>query len=131
MPAFSDATRRTHLVPVLANDIGLDPPAQERLQILVGRRRLDAGELAIGEVAQPRAEAEAEHGAEDEHVIRGAAGIDVMRVDLQQRAVVQQAVEHVRRLVAGRRHDLDAVGAVLIGDMGVEAEAGVVRRSGR
>jgi hypothetical protein len=58
-------------------------------------------------------------------MIRGAAGIGIVRVDLQQRAVVQQAVEDVRRLVAGRRHDLDAIGAVLIGEMGIEAEAGI------
>jgi hypothetical protein len=30
----------------------------------------------------------------------------------------------------GRRHHLDAVGAVLIGEMGVEAEAGVVPIAG-
>jgi len=58
-------------------------------------------------------------------VIRGAAGIGAVRVDLQQRAVVQQAVEDVGRLVIGRRHDLDAVGTMLIGEMGIEAEAGI------
>jgi hypothetical protein len=59
-------------------------------------------------------------------VIRGAAGIRIMRIDLQQRAVVQQAVEDVRRLVVRRRHYLDAVGAMLIGKVGIEADAGIV-----
>ena len=59
-------------------------------------------------------------------MIRGAAGIDVMRADLQHRAMVQQAVEHVRRFVAGRRHDAHAVGAVLIGDMRVETQTRVL-----
>jgi hypothetical protein len=40
---------------MFANDSGLDPPAQERLQIFVGRRRLDAGQPPVGEVPQPRA----------------------------------------------------------------------------
>jgi hypothetical protein len=47
-----------------------------------------------------------------------------VRFDPQQRAVVQQAIEDIWRLVMGRRHHLDAVGAVLIGEMGIEAEAG-------
>jgi hypothetical protein len=32
--------------------------------------------------------------------------------------------------VMGRRHHLDAVGAVLIGEMGIEAEAGIVPIAG-
>ena len=66
-----------------------------------------------------------EHGAEDEHVIRGAAGIHVVGVDLQLCTVVHQTIEHIGRLVVGRRHHLDVVGAVLIRDMSVEADAGV------
>ena len=53
-----------------------------------------------------------------------------MRVDVQQRPVMQQAVEDVRRFVTGRRHDLDAVGAMLIGEMGIEAEAGIAPIAG-
>ena len=75
------------------DDLGLDPLAKQRLQMRVGRSRCDAGELALGQVAQPRAETETEESAQDEDVIRGAAGIRVVRVDLQQRAMVQQAIE--------------------------------------
>jgi len=50
--------------------------------------RCEAGEFALGQVAQPRAEAEAEQGAEGEDVIGSAAGVGVVRVDLQQGAVV-------------------------------------------
>ena len=114
------------LVPVLADDVCPDAAPEQRLQILVGGGGLDAGELAIGEVAQPRAEPKAQHGAQDEHVVRGAAGVGVMRADPQRGAVVHQPIQHVRRFVAGRRHDAHAVGAVLVGDVGVEAEAGIV-----
>jgi hypothetical protein len=58
-------------------------------------------------------------------VIRGAAGVHVVGVDLQLRTVVHQAIEHIGRLVVGRRHHLDVVGAMLIRDMGIEADAGV------
>jgi len=95
-------------------------------QILVGGRGVDAGEFAIGEVAQPWAESEAQQGAEDKDVIGRAAGVGVMRADPQRRAVVHQPIEHVWRFVAGRRHNARAVRAVLIRDVGVEAEAGIV-----
>lgn len=63
-------------------------------------------------------------------MIGSAAGVRVVRFDPRQRAVVQQAVEHVGRLMMGRRHHLDAVGAMLIGEMSIEAEAGVVPVAG-
>jgi hypothetical protein len=84
------------------NDLGLDPLAEQRLQMRVGRDRCNASEFALGQVAQAWAEAEAERGAEGEDVIGSAAGVRVMRIDLQQRAVVQQAIKHVGRLVMGR-----------------------------
>jgi hypothetical protein len=40
--------------------------------------------------------------------------------------MVQQTIEHVWRLVIRRRHHLDVVGAVLIGEMSIEAEARIV-----
>jgi hypothetical protein len=51
---FQRRDQAPHLGPVFANDSGLDPPAQQRLQIQVGRRRLDAGQPAVGKVPQPR-----------------------------------------------------------------------------
>ena len=115
---------------MLADDIGLDPAANQRGQILVGGGRLDGGELAVGQVAQPRAEPEAQHGAENEHMVRGAAGVGVMRPDPQSGAMMHQPVQHIGRLVAGRRHDAHAVGPVLVGNMGVEAQAGIVAVAG-
>ena len=69
---------------MLADDIGSDPPAEQRLQqIAIECRRFDAGQPSIGEVAQPRAEAEAEHAAEDEHMIRCAARVGIVGIDFQ------------------------------------------------
>jgi len=44
--------------------------------------------------------------------------------------MVQQPVQHVGRLVAGGRHDAHAVRPVLVGDMRVEAQAGIVAVAG-
>jgi hypothetical protein len=104
----------------------MDAPPEQRLQILVDGSGLDAGELAIGEVPQPRAESEAQHRAEDEHMVRRATGVGIVRADPQRRPVMYQPVEHVRRFVAGRRHDAGTVGTMLVRDMGVESEPGIV-----
>ena len=53
-----------------------------------------------------------------------AAGVRVMRVEPQHRAVVQQAIEDIGRFVMGRRHHLDAVWAVVIGEMGMRLSPG-------
>jgi hypothetical protein len=39
---------------------------------------------------------------------------------------MHQAIEHVRCFVTRRRHHLDVVGTVLIGEMSVKAEARIV-----
>jgi hypothetical protein len=54
MPTFNEVTRTQDLIPVLADDIRADPASKDRLQIFTGCDWLDASELAIGEVPQPR-----------------------------------------------------------------------------
>jgi hypothetical protein len=44
---------------------------------------------------------------------------------VQLRTVMHQAIEHVRRFVTRRRHYLDMVGIVLIGEVSVEADFGL------
>ena len=48
-----------------------------------------------------------------------------MLVNRQIAAVLQQAIENIGRLMRCGRDDLDVIGAVLVGDMGVKAEAGI------
>jgi len=81
---------------VFTDDVDPDPPSEDRGKFLVGCGRLDKGKLAVGEGAQPRARTETPTRAQNEYVVRGAAGIGVMRADPQSRPVVHQAVEHVR-----------------------------------
>ncbi len=79
MPALSDATslRISPQCSRITSILILRPTTGE---VGVGRRRLDGGELSVGEVAQPGTELDAEPGAQDEHVIRGAASVGVVRI---------------------------------------------------
>jgi len=90
---------------------------------MVGRRQRDTS----GQVAQAWAEARRQARRENEDAIRGAAGICIVRVDLQLRAMVQRPVQDVR----GLGHNLDAVGAMLIGKVRIKADAGFVPISER
>lgn len=49
-----------------------------------------------------------------------AAGIGVMRLDLEPATVMKQPVKDVRRFMRRGRDDRDVVGAMLVGDMGIE-----------
>ena len=50
--------------------------------------------------------------------------------DAQPAAVLEQPVQHVRRLGRGRRDDLGVEGAELVGDVGVERDARLVAVAG-
>jgi len=68
---------------VLADDIFLDAAANDRAEFAIGGGRSEGGEFAVGKIAKSRAEPKTEHGAQDEHVVGCAAGIDVVRADPQ------------------------------------------------
>lgn len=111
-----------HFIPMLANDVGSNSFSQKRGNARIGRRKIDRDKPAIREVPQPGAQAESEHGTEREHMVGRAAGVGVVLRDVEIAAMVQQAVENVRRFMRRGRDDLHVIGPVLIGDMGVEAE---------
>ena len=83
-------------------------------------------QLAVREVAQARREAVAEEGHEAEDVVGRAAGVDGVLLDGEAGLVVEQTVEHVRRLAGGGGDDLRVERPVLVGDVGVEAHARLV-----
>ena len=58
-------------------------------------------------------------------MVAGPARIGKMLHNGEMAAMVQQAVEHIGRFMGSSRDDLDVVRAVLVGDMGVKAEAGI------
>ena len=101
------------------------PPIQARQEVRHGLATEDV-ELAILEVAQPWREAEAKHRKKPEDLVGGAARVRVVLGDAQPGAVLEQPSQHVRRLGRGRRDDFGVEGAELVGDVGVERDAGLV-----
>ena len=50
-PGIERGDQTHHLAPVLAHHVDLDPPSHQRLQIRIATGRLDASQLAVGQVA--------------------------------------------------------------------------------
>ena len=109
------------------DDLGLDPLAEQRLQMRVSRGRCVQVSFTLGR-SRAAGRSGSRQGTEDEDVI-GSAGV---RVVFRSSAACRGAAGHRGHMAPqmGRRHHLDAVGAVLIGEMGIEAEAGVVPVAG-
>jgi len=61
-----------------------------------------------------------DQGEQRKDMIAGAAGIGEQFLDLQDRIVIEQAVEDIDGLALGRANSQDAVVAVLIGEAAVE-----------
>ena len=77
-------------------------------------------------VAYAWREAEAEQAKESEDVIGEAGGIGVVLLDPQLRLLIEQAIEHMRRIANGGVDDRPMEGCVLIGDVSVEGDAGII-----
>jgi hypothetical protein len=71
-------------------------------------------------------EAVAEQGQQAGHLIGRASGVGVVFDDAQAGLMLQKAVQDMRRLRRGRRDDLGLERPELVGDVGVERDAGLV-----
>ena len=107
---------------MFADDVDPDPLAEQRGDRRIACERRDGREAAIGEVAQPRAEPEPEHGGQREHMVGRAACIGIELGDVQRGPVVHQPVQDIGCLVHRRGEHGHVVWPVLVGDVGVEAE---------
>lgn len=65
----------------------------------------------VRQVADSRRKSESEDRADGEHMVRKAAGIDIVLTDLPSGVILQQTVENIRCLVSGRGNDLGRIGA--------------------
>ena len=61
-----------------------------------------------------------------EDVIRKAGGIGIVLLDPQLGFVIEETIEHMRRIANGGVDDLGMKGRVLIGDVRVEGDAGII-----
>ena len=83
-------------------------------------------EPAVFEIPQSGGEPEAEQGQQAEHLVGGAPGVGEVLDDAQSRAVLEQPVQHMRRLGGGGGNDLGVERPELVGDVGVERDPGLV-----
>src|SRR5277367_5575676 len=83
-------------------------------------------ELAFLDIANARSEAKAEEVAEAKHVICHTTGVGVVLLNRQSRIVIEKPIEDVRRLARGRRDHLGIEWPELVGDVGIERDAGLV-----
>ena len=84
-----------HIVPLFTDDVGADTLAQQRGNGRIGRDRRDRRKPPVGEVAQARAKAKSQHGAQGEDMIGRPAGVGVVLDDFQIGAVAGEAVEDI------------------------------------
>ncbi len=103
----------------LGPDLSRDQRRQRRPPVAVAGYQ----EPLVGQVADPRGEAEAQERAQAEDVVGEAARVGVVLLDPQRGPVPQETVEHVRRLVRRGGDHLGMEGAELVGDVAVEADA--------
>ena len=118
------------LVPVCTHVVAVHRAADQACQKIRHGLAAEGVESAILEVAQSWGEAEAEHREQPEDLVGGAARVRVVLGDAQPRAMLEQPVQHMRRLGRGRCDDFGVEGAELVGDVGVERDAGLVAVSG-
>src|SRR5690242_19722461 len=88
-------------------------------------RALEGVQAPVLEVAQPRRKALSSQGEQAEDRIAGAAGVDVMLVDLDSALMAVKPVQHIDGLILGGAHRQDVEVAVLVGDPGVELASGI------
>ena len=106
--------------------VGVHGAADHASQHLRNSLAAEDVQPAVLQVAQPGGEPEAEQGQQAEHLVGGASGVGEVLDDAQPRAVLEQPVQHVRRLGRGRRDDLGVERSELVRDMGVERDPGLV-----
>ena len=105
-----------------------DEGGVDRHADMICQRRIDIGllegvQFPVLDIAKARREALADQAEQRKNMIAGAAGIGEQLLDLQNRVVVEQAVEHIDGLAFGRADRQDAVIAVLVGKPAVELRA--------
>ena len=106
--------------------LGIDHGRDQRIDRQPGRQV----QSTLLQVAHARREAVTEERHEPEHVVGHPAGVDGVLLDREPGLMVEEPVEHVRRLACGRGDDLGVERPILIGDVGVERHARLVAMAG-
>ena len=107
---------------VFSVDDAADQRRETRRRLLIWQQV----ELAFLDIANARSEAEAKELAETEHVICYATSVGVVLLNCRSSIVIEKPVEDVRRLARGCRDHLGIERPELVGDVGIERDAGLV-----
>jgi len=99
---------------------GVDRRADVVRQRRVGIAFFECVELSILQVAQSRCETFADQGKQSEDMIARAASVSKMLLDIQDRILVKQAIEHIGRFAFSRADGQDTEIAVLVRQVAVE-----------
>ena len=125
IPSRIEATKR-RISSQLATVSAVLMPRDQRLERRIGRRRSEAVEAPLAEVADARREPEAQQRAGGKDLIGCRGRVGRVLVDAEPAAMIEQSVEDVRRLARRRGDGLGMKGPELVGEMGVEHHAGLV-----
>ena len=120
--------RRRHtqqFVPIVADEIDVDPWAEMSLQRRIGVWLLERMEFTIFEIAQAWREPPAKQGEQSKDMIARTASVGVMFVDVELRFVVEQAIKNAGRFALARAYRQDAEIAILVGEMAIEFRTGL------
>lgn len=103
----------------------------DRCADMVGQRRIGIGllegvEFPVLDIAQTGREALADQGKQRKDMVTGATGIGKQFFDLQNRVVIEQAVEDIDGLALGRTDRQNAEVAILVRESAVEFRARLV-----
>ena len=82
-------------------------------------------QVLVLEITDAWREAEAKRRAQCKYVIGKTVGIRIVLFNAQFRFVVQQAVQHMRRIAYRRGDGLDVIRRVLIGNVCIEVNPGI------
>ena len=108
------------VVPMVEDQRCIDGCADMARQRRVGIAFLECVELPVLEVAQSRREALADQGEHPEDVIARPASVGKMFLDIQDRILVEQPIQHIGRFAFRRADGQDAEVAVLVRQVAVE-----------
>ncbi len=90
------------LVPGLADRTGVDAFADMPLQQRIDARVLESVQPPVLQVSQPRCKPLAEQGKHPEDVVVGAAGIDIVLIELEPAFLAVEPVKNIGHFALGR-----------------------------
>lgn len=114
---------------MLPDFLGFYALAKERRNFWITRWHFHRYQSAVLKITQARAETKAQHRAKRKYMIGRAAGVGKMLADIENAAMMQQAVKHRGRLMRCSGNHFNMIQPALVRHMGIKAEARIIARA--